>query len=297
MYFTDPLLDDLAGSRRWGYHPDSLSAAEPAAWTALALIGHGRLDAAKKPLDWLVRVQGSDGSVGVTATEASPRWPTALAIHAWRRHDLVTGASHYIGRIARAVDWALAARGKTVRRNPQVGHDASLVGWPWVVGTHSWLEPTALFVLALSAAGHIDHPRTSEAVRLLIDRLLPGGGCNYGNSIVLGQELLPHVQPTGLAMLALAGRGVDDLRFERSLDYLETMLNENQPTASLCYGLLGLTANNRRPEDAAEWLAAAWGRSKKKAGSVYKQALVALAAIPDASPLVSLSNENARAGS
>ena len=281
MRFTDPLLDDLAASRRWSYHPDSLSAAEPAAWTALALTGHGRLDAAKKPLDWLVRVQGEDGSVGVTATEASPRWPTALAILAWRKHDLVTGTSRFAGRMERAVDWALAARGKTVLHNRQVGHDASLVGWSWVAGTHSWLEPTALFVLALCAAGHADHPRTSEAVQLLIDRLLPSGGCNYGNTIVLGQELLPHVQPTGLAMLALAGQGVADLRFDRSLDYLEKMLNERQPTASLCYGLLGLTANKCRPGDAFEWLAAAWGRAKEMGGSAYKQALIALAALPE----------------
>ena len=33
--------------------------------------------------------------------------------------------------------------------------------------------------------------RTREGVRLLRDRLLPDGGCNYGNTTVLGQTLSP----------------------------------------------------------------------------------------------------------
>src|SRR2546428_787916 len=84
------------------------------------------------------------------------------------------------------------------------------------------LAATAMHVLALKAAGHRDHPRTREAVRLLIDRLLPGGGCNYGNTIVLGQELRPQLQPTGLAMLALAGETDPDGRVAMSLAYLKS---------------------------------------------------------------------------
>ena len=40
---------------------------------------------------------------------------------------------------------------------------------------------------------------------VLLDRQLPGGGLNYGNTYVLGQLMRPHVQPTGIALLALAG--------------------------------------------------------------------------------------------
>jgi len=49
------------------------------------------------------------------------------------------------------------------------------------------------------------HPRADEAVQLMLDRILPGGGCNYGNTIVLDQLLRPHIQPTGIVLLALAG--------------------------------------------------------------------------------------------
>ena len=44
-------------------------------------------------------------------------------------------------------------------------------------------------------------PRIREAVRLLWDRQLPHGGWNYGNTVVLKQELRPHLLPTGLARI------------------------------------------------------------------------------------------------
>ena len=37
--------------------------------------------------------------------------------------------------------------------NEQLGHDSTLIGWPWVEGTHSWIEPTAWAVLALKSVG------------------------------------------------------------------------------------------------------------------------------------------------
>jgi hypothetical protein len=278
MDFTTALLDDLAATDCWAYQIGSVSAAEPTALAAIALLLDNRVDAACGPLDWLVRAQASEGSVGVTATERSPRWPTALAILAWKNHRDSTGMPRFDGCIDRAVRWALSAKGGTTGRKRQIGHDTTLVGWSWVLNTHSWIEPTALFVLALSAIGQAEHPRTREAVQLLVDRLLPSGGCNYGNTIVLGQELVPHVQPTGLAMLALAGHGVDDPRLGRSLDYLEKTLGPNEATASLCYGLMGLTAHDRRPTQADDWLAEAWQRTKPGDRSPYKQALLALAA-------------------
>ena len=95
--------------------------------------------------------------------------------------------------------------------------------WPWVLGTHSWIEPTAFNVLALKAAGRGEHPRTREAVRLLVDRLLPTGGCNYGNTTVLGQQLRPHLAPTGLVLLSLAGEQINDSRIAKSLAYLQSL--------------------------------------------------------------------------
>lgn len=110
---------------------------------------------------------------------------------------------------------------------------------------------------------------------MIVDRLLPDGGCNYGNTIVLDQQLLPHLQPTGIALWALADEKATDKRIEKSLEYLERELNANTATASLCYGFLGLAAHNRVPNQADEWLEAAYYREQRRGASCYKLALLA----------------------
>lgn len=270
-------LDALAVASTWGYQSGSASAAEPAAWTALALTAHGEVDAALQTASWLAKIQVRDGSVGVDATQATPAWPTSLAILAWNFLDSLQDEARYHANKEQAIRWALAAQGQGAAQQAHVGHDTTLVGWSWADNTHSWVEPTALFVLALKAVGLGEHARTREAVRLLVDRLLPAGGCNYGNTIVLGQSLLPHVQPTGLALLALAGEATSDPRIEESLYYLERELATPQATASLCYATMGLAAHGRRPAESADLLQQALERELNRVPSCYKLALIALA--------------------
>lgn len=253
MNWPSNLLDDLARATPGGYAPRGAPATEPTAWAALALAGAQRQADARRAADWIAGLQARDGSVGVSREEADPKWPTALATLVWCAVDPTTYRAH----IERATQWALAAEGRVVERKPDIGHDTTLVGWSWADHTHSWLEPTALFTAALRAAGQAHHARVGEGVRLIVDRLLPSGGANYGNTIVLGQELLPHVQPTGLALWALAGAGVDDPRLERSLAWLERTLGPASTPASLGFGLLGLRAHGRWPLGADDWLASA----------------------------------------
>ena len=155
----------------------------------------------------------------------------------------------------------------------------SLLVWPWVDGTHSWIEPTAMHVLALKAAGQSVHSRTREGVAMLLDRQLPSGGCNYGNTFVLGQKLRPHIQPTGLAVLALTGEPEAASRLARSINFLERSVSRETPTASLCWALMALTAHDRRPDGSEQWLEAAWRRIRNSGIGTYQAALLALAAM------------------
>ena len=266
-------LSRLATRSAWNYHPGGAIATEPAAWACIALTEHKQYNAARLAADWLHKTQTTDGSVGVTPSQDTPAWTTSLAILSWNYLDQATGEGHYQSSIKHALEWALNTQGKTAERNSEIGHDPTLVGWSWAEGTHSWLEPTILFVAALKAAGRADHPRTREAVRLIVDRLLPEGGCNYGNTMVLGQTLLPHVQPTGLAMLALAGEDNRDPRIAKSLDYLERTLRADSSTASLCYAVMGLAAHGRHLPKASQWLASA----EERESSCYRLALVSVA--------------------
>jgi hypothetical protein len=143
-------------------------------------------------------------------------------------------------------------------------------------------------LLAYRAVNQPQHPRAREAVKLLIDRQLPAGGCNYGNTIVLGQTLRPHVQPTGIAMLALAGESDPSGRLEKSLTWLKWSLGTRSTAASLSWALQGLRAHGREISNAVELLAGAAKRVTEHDRSPHKFALLALAAAGNKSPLITV---------
>lgn len=266
------LLDQLEKLTPAGYTDSGPPTAEPVAWASLALHGAGRNDGASRAAEWLVEQQQRDGSVPASHTKGGPYWTTSLAILTWQQLD----SQRYETQTTRAVEYLLASEGRTMPRNPNMGHDTTLVGWSWNPDTHSWLEPTAFTVMALRSAGYADHPRTAEAVRLLVDRLLPEGGCNYGNTEVLGQILLPHLQPSGVVLWSLAAEGDIDPRINKSLDLIEQMLEQPTGCSSLAFALLALTAWNRRPANADQLIAEALERPSARQ-SPYKLALLALA--------------------
>lgn len=266
----------LATAKHWGYQASGPSFAEPAAFVALALLEHDP-EAASAPLSFLAAAQNNDGAVQVVAEAPEPAWTTSLAVLAWA----ASGRDEFRRSIERGVDWLLRVEGTTEEVVSDARHDATLVGWPWVQGTHSWIEPTAFALLALRAAGRAESPRALEAERLLIDRLLPQGGCNYGNTTVLGQTLRPHPQPTGLTLWALAGVETPDDRVAKSIDYLAATIGPDSPPTSLAFSLLGMTLHGRRPGSADEWIASWDGRADLPRLGAYKAALLLLAAAPE----------------
>ncbi len=272
------LCESLADRIPAGYAEHAEPAAEPTALVGLALAAHARFDAATRAARWLADNQHHSGALGVTPARPTPCWPTSWAVLLWTAIDRHAVERQFTQCTERATHWTLCQRGETLPRSPVFGHDSTLVGWSWAATTHSWIEPTALSVLALKAVGEGEHPRTREGLRLLVDRLLPNGGCNYGNTTVLGQTLLAHIQPTGLAMLALAGEEIDDPRIEKSRGYLERELSPDTATASLCYGLLGLTAHDRRPAASDAWLQHAYRHVEQLGENPYRRALIGLAA-------------------
>lgn len=283
MAAYDVLRRVITISDCWGYKTGAGCASEPAAWAAMALAMWDAPDAARRPADWLLSIQQQDGSVGISEDHARPAWPTSLAMLAWWTLRERLGDDQYSEAIERATAWALQEEGKPAPQQAHIGHDTTLVGWSWAADTHSWLEPTSFFVMALRALGLADQPRTREGVRLVADRILPSGGCNYGNTLVLGQELLPHVQPTGIAMLALAGTGANRNGPNRngigaSLDYLTDSLDSKTSRVSLCYGLMGLEAHGRRPAQADAWLEKRAVAGPLVVRSCYEASLTLLAA-------------------
>ncbi len=293
MLWIRKALDILAGKPDCGYRAGGRPAVEPSALAALALLKAGRVEPAALALDWLADVQASDGSLGVDGSTPRPSWTTGWAVLAWQaalpgQDSRATKTDPQAERrqgdearwtvlAERAAAWILSTGGHTHPRPPEVAHDTTLQGWPWVESTDSWVEPTAISLMALKASGQADHPRSREAVRLLLDRMLPSGGWNYGNTVVLGNTLRPHVQPTGLALAALTGEPSASRHVKRSLAYLKRALSQRRTTASLCYALIGAAAHGYRPEAADRWLQAAANRELAGEASPYKLALLTLA--------------------
>ncbi len=274
------VLHELSARPVCGYTREAAPATEPTALAALALAQHERLAPAREAAAWLAKLQSADGSVPAAAGDL-PGWTTGLAVLAWQILARAGSASAAADAqcIARGVEWILAASGLPLGEvSADFGHDVRLVGWSYAEGTHSWIEPTAISVAALKAAGHSEHPRTREGVKLLIDRQLPDGGCNYGNTMVLGQTLRPHVQPTGLTLVALAGESDPSDRVAKSRAWLAQALGPKSTPVSLAWGLLGLAAQEAPHAEAEAWLSAAGERVLARDRSPHKLALLALAA-------------------
>ena len=283
LMWQDVLVDQLSALDEWTYPAGTHSSTEPAAFSTLALIQFGRLESAARIANWIAGIQSGDGSVGINRQHATPTWPTSLAMLAWYHLQKAEDSGRYQQNLADAKSWALSITGKQVdpEKASYIGHDTMLIGWPWVQGTHSWMEPTAFYTWAFKTIGLHDHSRTREAVRLLLDRQLPQGGCNYGNTFILGQRLLPHLQPSGIAMMAMHGE--DQLTekqqhaITRTAAYLNRSLQSEASLASFCFGALGLIALGRADFDLKKLLRSRYGRQPIKLPSAYQLALVLLA--------------------
>ncbi|MBI5863281.1 MAG: terpene cyclase/mutase family protein [Planctomycetes bacterium] len=263
----------------WGYAPSQSGASEPTAWAALALSTVGEPDAAAGAAEWLARRRQQDGSVSVTTSLSRPAWTTSLAVLVWSQAGEV-----YRTSLDRGVSWLCKATGEVADvRLSEAQHDAGIPGWSWVEHTHSWVEPTAYAVMALRAAGRLEHSRTRDGLRLLADRALPSGGWNYGNTQVLEHTLRAFPETTGVALTALARLGSQDF-VERAARFLETELPRIRTPLALGWGLIGLHAWGRRPADAGAWIAEAAEAAMARPVNPLHDALLLLAAA-DKSPV------------
>ena len=236
-----------------GYRSDAT------AWAILACRAAGLqsrdLDPARARL---AADQQADGRVSVTPQHPEAFWPTFLAVLAWHQ------APDFHGAESRAVQFLLNTTGVHFPNYPgsPLGHNTAIKGWPWIADTHSWVYPTSMAVMALRVTGHGDHERVQEAKRLLLDRQLPGGGWNFGNTTVFGQQLSPAADYTGVALSALAGE-VPRGEISASLVYLQTRAAQVRTPLTLGWSLLGLGAWRERPPEAPQWLSECWQRQER----------------------------------
>jgi hypothetical protein len=155
---------------------------------------------------------------------------------------------------AEAVDrgyaWLLSLRGarfpwrqrvrEFITRKQIVELDSTLEGWPWTPGAFPWVEPTSWALLALKArwrrAPRAVRSRIRQGEAMLQDRACPGGGWNYGNSRVMGQDLEPYPDTTAIALLGL--RGTSRPVVDRGFHVLDALLDEKASALALSLAIL-----------------------------------------------------------
>ncbi len=269
-------------SGAWGYRQDGVPGVEPTTLSVLGLIASGDsvssaddLKTIREAANWLAALQREDGSLPASANPAMPGWATPYAILLW-------GAlGGYEVQRGRACRWLLGLEGRVAANTAEgravLGHDPTLIGWPWVAETNSWVEPTALAILALHREGLGDHPRVGRGVSMIVNRAVPGGGWNYGNPTVFGQRLRPQPGPTGLTLLALAALGESSPVIPAAIDYLSQALTNLRAPISLGWGLLALRAYDACPAATGTWLEEAFRRTTGRRDATSGLALLLLA--------------------
>lgn len=203
--YADKCVADILNRRRgaggFSEKPDGFYRPDSTAWAIMAIakagFNHQIVEYARITLE---ANQLEDGRVTIP-TDATSFWPTALAVLAWHGSE-----KHHKAEDC-ALRFLLETSGRHWERkadSPAV-HDTSIRGWSWIENTHSFVDPTSMALIALQIAGQAEHPRFEEGIRMLMDRQLPDGGWNYGNTVVYGQKLHPFIDTTGLALTALGG--------------------------------------------------------------------------------------------
>lgn len=249
------LADGLMGRRLpeggFATQADGTYRVDATAWAVIALnsrtSGADYIDAARRQL---VADQHKDGRISISLSHPEAVWPTSLAVLAW------LNAPAFLQFQSSAVHFLLSNQGQHpwVWPTDVSADNPNLKGWPWVSGTYSWVEPTAMAILALKSTGMGGQAQVREAVDMLVDRQLPRGGWNYGNTVVFDQELAPTPEDTGIALNALRGQVAKE-KIQPSLDYLQMHLGRWRTPRALGWALLGLGAWEERPAQALDWIA------------------------------------------
>jgi hypothetical protein len=229
----------------WGYTEQG--AIEVTSLALMALRGEADFDAARVTKS-LRRVRNRDGSWPAFVGDDTGCWVTALVIYA-----LLTIKRAEVPQ--RSIEWLLENAGREANRlwrwkfetiDNSVKFDPGKYGWSWMPGTTSWVIPTSFSLIALQDARRAGlgkdllDGRVELGIRMLLDRMCPGGGWNAGNGVAFGVALAPYIDATAIALLALQSHECEAI--DLSLRWLRVRLPYCPSPYSLAWGILALTA-------------------------------------------------------
>jgi len=234
----------------WGYFAGKSSWLEPTAYAALALAGEPAADRAWKLLSsW----QMPDGSWKPAAGVQVSSWGTSLcATIAMVRNEwgqpLENGVKWLVGSSGAESNWlnVAAARLRMVKQE----RDVSLKCWPWKPGNSGWVEPTVHALVALKqASAKLSSSELRSRVQMgeaqLMDVRSRDGGWNYGSPAALGVDLSSYPETTGLALVALQGRG----NLGKAFDLARRQMGETPSPMARAWLTIAMRLHGVKPEE------------------------------------------------
>jgi hypothetical protein len=234
----------------WGYFAGKSSWLEPTAYAALALAGEPAADHAWKLLSsW----QMPDGSWKPAAGVQVSSWGTSLcATIAMVRNEwgqpLENGVKWLVGSSGAESNWlnVAAARLRMVKQE----RDVSLKCWPWKPGNSGWVEPTVHALVALKqASAKLSSSELRSRVQMgeaqLMDVRSRDGGWNYGSPAALGVDLPSYPETTGLALVALQGRG----NLGKAFDLARRQMGETPSPMARAWLTIAMRLHGVKPEE------------------------------------------------
>ena len=251
------LLETQNPDGSWGYTPGKVGALEPTAYACLSLIGipnaHSNL---QKGIENIRATQSPEGGWAGSSSDNQPApWATALAGFVLLNSEgLITASGFAADFIVNAVEktprhWMLRIAEWMQSWDPSYV-DKNLRGWNWNSGTATWIEPTTYALIFLKRfvrmggwahenRAHNLNKITREADELIYARTCKGGGWNYGNSRVLGEELRPYPLTTALALIALQD-SPNRVENRDSLEYLKKSIDDEKSALALSFATISL---------------------------------------------------------
>lgn len=260
------LLEKLGANQgprgTWGYR-GTQDSVESTCLAVLALRRHSSAGLVRAT-QALMSLQNADGSwPAFTGDDPEGCWTTALAVLSLMPNHQGTkpptsGIQWLIDARGREANWLWSWKLRTF--DNKVEFDPAKFGWNWVLGTTSWVIPTAFALIALQQSrqrGFDNTARLTERVdvgaSMLLDRMCPGGGWNSGNGVVFGVALAPQVDATSIALLAMTCHE-KELGVQRSLHWLLKHLPGCPSPYSLAWGVLAVAAYRHISPEASESL-------------------------------------------
>jgi hypothetical protein len=230
----------------WSFFESTQISVEATCFALLALSAL-KPDYVSGRINGLLRLQRHDGSWPAFSGDQDGSWTTALAMIVLNITSAAVPAReralHWLlEKHRREANWLWRWKFKTADRN--VRFDPDKYGWPWFLDSASWVIPTAFSVIAIKEFTVCNRSEPSErrirlGVEMLLDRVCVGGGWNCGNSVVYEAPLLPHVEATAIALLALQGEKQTPA-IRTSVAWLKQRSNAIKTVESLAWSVLSL---------------------------------------------------------